>query len=160
MKKLIVCMAVALLAAPCFAQSKAETKFYKIDVAVRELEGGKVIGTRNYSMMINNSGQAAASIRTGDKVPVSSGKDGSFTYVDVGVNIDCQYVDIAGNEIVLRVTADVSGIVGTGTPPAINQTRWNSPVLIPLRKPTVVLVSDGASSKRQMQLELTATPMQ
>jgi hypothetical protein len=32
-------------------------------------------------------------------------------------------------------------------------------VIVPLKKPTVVFSSDDVASKRQMQLELTATPI-
>jgi hypothetical protein len=32
-------------------------------------------------------------------------------------------------------------------------------VIVPVKKPTVIFVSDDMSSKRQMQLELTATPI-
>jgi hypothetical protein len=37
--------------------------------------------------------------------------------------------------------------------------KWNAPVIVPLRKATVIFASDDPSSKRQMQLELTATPI-
>jgi hypothetical protein len=43
--------------------------------------------------------------------------------------------------------------------PVIRQVKWNAPVIVPLGKPTVIFSSDDPSSKRQMQLELTARPI-
>jgi hypothetical protein len=40
------------------------------------------------------------------------------------------------------------------------QNRWNAGAVVSLRKPTTLFTADGASGKRQMQLELTATPVQ
>ncbi len=42
----------------------------------------------------------------------------------------------------------------------IRQNRWSSSVIVPLKKPTLIFSSDDPASKRQMQLELTATPLQ
>jgi hypothetical protein len=43
--------------------------------------------------------------------------------------------------------------------PVIRQNRWSSNVVVPLKKPTLIFASDDATSKRQMQLELTAAPV-
>jgi hypothetical protein len=43
--------------------------------------------------------------------------------------------------------------------PVTRQNQWRSAVVIPVKKPTVVFSSDDVSSKRQLQLELTATPV-
>jgi hypothetical protein len=43
----------------------------------------------------------------------------------------------------------------------VRQAKWSSIVLIPIRKgPTVIFSSDDPASKRQLQLEVTATPLQ
>jgi hypothetical protein len=59
------------------------------------------------------------------------------------------------------VAAEVSSAAETPDAPApvIRQVKWNSPVIVPLGKPTVIFSSDDPSSKRQMQLELTARPI-
>jgi hypothetical protein len=41
----------------------------------------------------------------------------------------------------------------------IRQTKWSSNVIVPIGKPTVIFSSDDATTKGQMQLELTATAM-
>jgi hypothetical protein len=52
---------------------------------------------------------------------------------------------------------------GTLTPvmrqPVVRQNQWQAGVIVPLKKPTVVFSSDDLTTKRQMQVELTATPI-
>ena len=82
-----------------------------------------------------------------------------FTYVDVGVNIDVKRVTRVQDELMLDLIAETSGAVDGATPPIIRQTKWNSTVLIPIRKSVNVFSSDDPASKRQLQLDVTATPI-
>ena len=139
------------------------SKFYKLEFVVKEVEAGKVLNTRAYSMTVeaNATGGRASSIRTGTKVPYSSGAN-QWNYADVGVNIDCSSVRQAQRDLSLSVSADISsvqteaGASETSMRPIIRQNRWSSSVIVPLARPTVLFSSDDPASKRQMQLELTA----
>jgi hypothetical protein len=153
----------------CFAQNDIakpvaveQAKYYHLDFVIKELEDGKVTNSRHYSMMVLS--QTNGSIRTGDKVPVrtSSGESKLYTYLDVGVNIDCRQVRQVQDKLVLSVAVDISSVAGettSVTPPLIRNTKWSSEVTLPLNKPTVLFMSDDAAAKRQMQLELTGTPV-
>jgi hypothetical protein len=155
--------------AACFAQDATpETpKFYKLEFVVKELSGGKVTNSRTY-MTIGRAEHSNQSIRTGDKVPVSTG-GGGFTYIDVGVNIDITDIAQAANDLRMHVTADISSaekepVTAEPRPiqpnPIIRQTRWSSNVVLPLKRATVLFSSDSTASKSQTQLELTATMLQ
>jgi len=159
----------AVLAGHAFGQGETakpageEAKYFHLDFVVKELENGKVTNSRAYAMTIatDNSG---SSIRTGNKVPIptSSGSSSTFTYIDVGVNIDCRAAKQLGDQLALNVVAEVSTAATeppSGSPPLIRQTKWSSAAVVPLRKPTTIFSSDDPSSKRQTQLELTATPI-
>ncbi len=101
-----------------------------------------------------------SSIRTGSKVPVRSGTSiPQYQYVDVGVNIDSRNAREIQDQLALTVSADVSSYVAEAdaSAPLVRQTKWNSTVIVPFKKPTVIFSSDDPTSKRQMQLELTAT---
>jgi hypothetical protein len=139
-----------------------DMRVFKLDVVVREVEAGKVVSSRNYSVSLAQSSQTDASLRTGDRVPIPGSKEGQFSFLEAGTSIDFHYMQIRGNDLIIRVTADISSIVPSPNPsmPVVNTTRWNAPVIVPLRKPTIVFSSDSASTKRQMQLEITATPLQ
>jgi hypothetical protein len=160
--------------APGFSQddkaAAPEQKFYHLDFVVKELEGGKVTNARNYSMNIaTGKGAQGSSIRSGGKVPVQSGTlpigdktNVQFTYVDVGVNIDCRAAKELPDHLAMIVVSDVNSALHSSDhamPPVIRKTQWSSEVLIPLRKPTTIFSSDDAGTKIQMQLEVTATPL-
>ena len=135
-----------------------EPKLWKLDFVLEELSPPKPPVLRNYTLTVSSI-VPTGTVRTGDKVPVAA-KDGSWTFVDVGVNIDCR-VDYKSDETLhLFVTADISSIAGTGTPPLINQTKWSGEVKAPIGKSTTVFIADGSATKRQTKLEVTARPAQ
>jgi hypothetical protein len=168
MKFVMIALAATLFGSSCFAQLQEpkpdETaKYLRLDFTVKELDNGKVVAARTYSTISSAGPGSVCLIRTGDKIPVQSEK-GTTTYMDVGVNIDCNSLKIAGNQLTLHVTADISNQVtdpskGPEGLPVIRQNRWNSSVIVPLGKATTLFSFEGTTTKRQTQLELTATPI-
>jgi len=136
---------------------------------VKELEGGKVINSREYSTYLAGASKETAgtsSIRTGSKVPIASGPSSAFTqytYIDVGVNIDIRGDRVEDGKLYCFIKADITSI-DTSTnaesstfPKVVRQNLWSSPVFAPLGKPITLFSSDDVASKRTMQLEMTAT---
>src|SRR5712691_8359017 len=83
-------LALALMAGTSFAQNPEPPKFYKLDFVVKEVEGTKVLNARSYSITVSTDASSPhSSIRTGSKVPTPTGTTGQFTFIDLGVNIDC-----------------------------------------------------------------------
>jgi len=157
MKTILLLMAASL----CFGQTDEKAppqqKFYRFDFAVKEVDGGKVVGTKNYSSM----GKGSIMIRSGDKMPMTnrSATGREVTFLDVGTNIDCQVLSETATQLALRVSVDISN-PGDTNPPVVSQTKWNSNIIVPLRKPTVVFSSEGTTRKIQTQLEITVTPLE
>ncbi len=162
-------LTLALVAGACLAEDAAPTKFYKLDFVVKEVEGAKLLNARTYSVVVSTKSAApfaSVVIRTGSKVPVptQSAAPSTYNYLDVGVNIDCHEVREMQNGLSLQVEAEISSVLQESaapyaTPPTVRQNKWSSTVIVPLKKPTMVFSSDDATSKHQMQLELTATPI-
>ena len=155
-------VACGLLAATCGAQNPDGTKFYKLDFTVKDMEGARPMSSRTYSMVATTDGPNS-SVRAGSKVPIpaSPGSTQQFTFIELGVNIDCRLIKEVQNELSLNITAEISS-TGEATGPAsliIRQNKWSSSVIVPLRKPTLIFSSDDVTTKRQIQLELTATPI-
>ena len=134
---------------------------------MRETENEHVINSRSYSMIMSN-GMERNSMRTGEKVPFSSGSGGmtEWQQIDVGVNIDCRKLEDLGDRVALDVSAEVSSVVenqgGNSSPsprPIIRSNRWDSRVLLAQKQPTILFSSDDPASKRKMQLQLTVTPV-
>jgi len=168
--------AIAIALTTAFAQNPEPAKntepgkFYRLDFVVKEVEGGKVLNARAYSMMTAGDARETAAMRTGTKVPVNMGSTGtSFQYIDVGVNIDCRSIKEVQRDLSLYVAAEISSLPSepaqpttaaiTGMGPAVRQNRWSSWVIVPLKRSTPIFSSDDPTSKRQMQVELPVTPI-
>jgi len=150
---------IALAGVALAEEAAPPDKFYKLDFVMKEVEAGKVLNSRSYSVIISGRESDRASIRTGSKVPFNSGN--MVQYADIGVNIDCIHVHELGDNLTMQVEADLSNIPQEqpGNPPVVRQDKWNSMVIVPLRKPTTLFSSDDPASRQQVQLELTATPI-
>ena len=167
MKLTISCAAMLLTAGVCAAQSDKAAepaKYFHLDFAVKDLDGGKVVSTRHYTTttMTGDSTPYNCTIRSGSKMPIptsSGGVSQQITYVDVGVNIDCRSAREIGTSLGISVSAEISNAAPTANQPVIRQTKWSSNVIVPIGKPTVIFSSDDVTSKGQMELELTATPI-
>jgi hypothetical protein len=167
-KLAITCGAIILTAGICVGQGEGakppaeEPKYFHLDFVVKELEGRKVINARHYSTTAATADHTCT-IRSGNKVPVQTGGSGpesiQFTYIEVGVNIDCRSAKEIDGSLALSVTADISTAVNAAKQPMIRQTKWSSNVIVPIGNATVIFSSDDVASKGQMQLELTATPV-
>jgi hypothetical protein len=60
---------------------------YRVDFSLNELEDGKKINTRQYSVNVNSD--ESNEIKIGTRVPVES-KEEEFQYLDVGTNVWCR----------------------------------------------------------------------
>lgn len=127
---------------------------YRLDFSVKELEDGKTINTRQYSLNLN--ADDANEIKIGTRVPVETGQ-GNFQYIDVGTNIWCR-IGERSDGIPLSVRAEISNFAipdqATGHP-VIRQLKINASTLALLGKPMTVGSVDDPNSKRQFQLEVT-----
>jgi hypothetical protein len=135
------------------------TEAYKLDFSVGELEDGKRINTRLYSMNLNSNDRNE--IKIGTRVPVEESQ-GQFTYIDVGTNIEARLSDLKG-PLELSVRAEISNFAmpdqasGHEAHPIIRQLRISASTLVVPGRPMIIGSVDDPNSKRQFQLEVTAT---
>lgn len=155
--------------------------YYRLDFVVQELSAeGKPTNSRAYTCTIGTSrsdrSEQSFYIRTGNRVPILTGAyapkggvenkfDTEFQYIDVGVNISAQSAHEVGNQLALYLKTEISSLAPEPSPtagndPVIRQNSWQSLVLIPLSKPTVVFKSDDLDTKGGTQVVITATPLQ
>ena len=138
-------------------------KFFKLDFAVKELDAGKVISSHTYSIRAATGQPGGASVRTVSKVPSMVSSSAQVTYLEVGINFDVRHFKEMDGDVSLELVADISSIAEDPTAlaksPIIRQNKWNSIVTAKVGKPTVLFTSDDVSSKRQMTVEMTATPV-
>src|SRR5271157_3360896 len=77
---------------------------YRLDFSVNELEDGKRINTRQYSMNLNAND--SNEIKIGTRVPVEP-KAGEFQYIDVGTNISGR-LQMRNGQLALHVSTEIS----------------------------------------------------
>ena len=133
---------------------------YRLDFSVNELEDGKKINTRQYSLNLN--ADDANEVKIGTRVPVESGPE-QFQYLDVGTSIWCR-IGERPDGIPMSVRADISNfaIPEQGTHesrPVVRQFKINASTLALPGKPMVIGSVDDPNSKRQFQLEVTVTKL-
>jgi hypothetical protein len=172
MKKLLtIAFLAGTLGTPSFTQSEkgaatdntttTNEKFYRLDFSAREVDGERIINNREYSTMVSNA-RTQSSIRTGAHVPISTG-GGGWQNVNVGVDIDCKGAQEIGNQFQLSVRADINSVVENNEKgserPITRSNSWESDIVVPLRRPTLLFSSDDPATKRKMQLVLTVTPV-
>src|SRR5579864_1445559 len=156
---------------PATADNKAKAErpekpvhAYRIDFSIHELEDGKKINTRHYSMDPNSG--PWSEIKIGTRVPVVSEslsnkpEVSQFQYLDVGTNINCR-LEERGDQLALEVHADFSNIASTSEQhspqPIIRQIKISGSTLAEAGKPVAIGAVDDPNSNRTFQLEATVT---
>jgi hypothetical protein len=145
---------------PAAAEREKPVHAYRLDFSVNELEDGKKINSRQYSLNLN--ADDANEVKIGTRVPVDSGHE-QFQYLDVGTSIWCR-IGERSEGIPMAVRADISNfaIPDQGTHesrPVIRQFKINASTLALPGKPMVVGSVDDPNSRRQFQLEVTVTKL-
>jgi len=129
---------------------------YRLDFSVHEVENGKRINTRNYTMLLMHN--ARGSLRSTSKVPVTT--RGGTKYMDAGLNLDCVLRE-EGSLLKLHTTVEIesflSGDANEGMQrfPVIREVRAEVSALVRLGKSTIIAKIDDTSSNRRYELEVT-----
>jgi hypothetical protein len=137
---------------------------YRLDFSINELEDGKKINMRRYSMNLTDRVGPERSLKIGTRVPVQS-EQGKFEYIDIGTNINARLTTWE-TPTGLDVNAEISSFPASnegrtsGTPPLIRQLRIEGSTVVILDKPMIIGSVDDPDSKRSFQLEVIVTKLQ
>jgi hypothetical protein len=131
---------------------------YRVDFAINELEDGKRVNARQYSMNLRGDDRNQLSI--GTQVPVEK-EEGKFEYMEIGTEINCRLLETSEG-LAVEVRAAISNITSSPdrTPhaaPVVRRFKIAGSGLLQPGKPLVLGSVDDPNSKRQFQLEVTAT---
>lgn len=148
------------------------TTAYRLEFVLSEISEGKKTNSRSYSLLVQGSNQLNK-LRSGARVPVVTNQlskasnptfPTQFQYFDVGMSIDCRVREQNGS-LLLNTTIDSSSFAqpmpneSSIDQPVIHQLKADVETLVGLGKPTVIASMDDPTSKRQFQLEVTATKL-
>ncbi len=147
---------------------------YRIEFSISELEAGKRLNTRAYTLMARDREWAKTDMST--RVPVVTGSSQAanggpgintqFQYLDVGLSFSL-YPRQTGDHIVLDgrlsmtsfAPADEAKLVNTAAVPApvLRRVSTDFQAAVQSGKQTTVALLDDITSKKQYQLEATVT---
>lgn len=149
------------------AATEESVDAYRLDISFNELEDGKKLNTRHYS--IDLTGGRPNEIKIGTRVPVVSSSSSSgnaseqYQYIDLGTHMWAQLIS-RGSE--LHITGDISSLdtsagpeVNTRLGPVIRQIRIEGSTALVIGKPILIGSADDPNSKREFQLEVTMTKL-
>lgn len=149
------------------AQSKG-VQAYRLDFSLNELDDGKKVNTRHYTMNLM-PGQPDT-IKIGTRVPVATGPRNTnnplvstqFQYIDVGTRID-GHVFGPDAQPQLHVSSEISNVDSAEADqlpaPLIREIRIEGTTLLVVGKPILIGSVDDPNSKRQFQLEVMVTQL-
>ena len=159
-------LAAALLAPACagYAQERPDTAVYKAEFNIHDGTDAAAKNGRRYSMVLNGTSKGV--LKVGNRVPVAtSSTQGQYTYIDLGVNIDCDIRDQNGR-LNLRANVDISTVVppdknAASVPPnpTISQIKLNIDSGVTAGKPVVVAAFDDPVTGQKFEVQATITKM-
>ena len=135
---------------------------YRLDFSINELEGGKMINTRRYSMNLTDD-SGGGDLKIGSRVPVGT-EEGKIQYVDVGTSIYAHFATWL-TPVTLFVHAEISSFATPDDakqdshPPLLRQMRISGSTVLIAGKPMIVGTVDDPNSNRSFQLVVTATKL-
>jgi len=134
---------------------------YRVDFSINELEDGKKLNTRRYSMNLTDD-NTQQELKIGTRVPVEA-EQGKFDYVDVGTTIRARLAQFK-LPMSLDVHADISNFATPeeatrGGRPLLRQMVISGNTTAILDKPIVIGSVDDPNSRREYQLEVTLTKL-
>src|SRR4029077_15048803 len=152
-------LVAAMLAPLAAAQPNRAGHTYKVDFTIRDSGDASGKSGRKYSLLVNS--RVKANFRIGNRVPMANSNapgSNSFTYVDVGTNIDV-VVDEIDNAIGMHADIDMSGAVNAeknpNANPTISQIKLNIDTTVLPGKPTIVASFDDPITSRKFDVEAT-----
>ena len=144
------------------APTQTPVDAYHLDFSLNELQNGKKINSRQYSMNVSND-SSPKTLKIGTRVPVD-GENGKFDYIDVGTSITAQMVSWQ-TPLGVDIYVDISNFAnpdevlhGNGRP-LLRQMRISGRMPVVLNKPMVVGSVEDPNSDHQFQLEVTVTKL-
>jgi hypothetical protein len=142
--------------------SANQQAFYKLDFVLRELEDGKTVNVRNYSLLARAGDWQQ--LRVGTSVPTTTESTRVDNKEAIGLSVDCRIVPSSDGTAVLVTKADITTSVANHAEKLdadkaqpIHHVQMNTSAPVTLGKSVVLSGVDELSSKHRFELEVTVT---
>jgi hypothetical protein len=182
MKKLLILILTFLAAGTMAAQDtpkstekpdkdvvvkKAAIPNYKMAFSIYELQEGKKINQRDYSLLLEANDRGANTLKIGTKVPIDAANGGT-TYADVGFELRCSAIETVNGKLAVGVDITITNFAvpeqntdprTAGSRPVLRGVTQRVGTVVTPGKPQILTSMDDVNSNKRMQVELTATKM-
>jgi hypothetical protein len=144
---------------------QAAAPVYKLALVIYELQDGKRVNQRDYSLMIQADSRGGNTLKIGTKVPIDAG-NGQVTYADVGFTMECSAIETVNNKLAVSISMELSNFAvpeqnsdprTAGSRPVLRAVTQRVRTYLTAGKPQVVTSMDDVNSNKRMQVEVTAT---
>ena len=142
--------------------------YYRLDFVIRELDGEKLVDTRNYSLWVQSG--IANSTSAGSEVPypsssfsdTGSGTTRSISYRSIGVTISCRVKeDNEGPQLESKLNiSDVLPPEQDSDPPTFRKITLDSRALLSLGKQTTIGIVEDPASRRRYEVNVITTKLE
>ena len=138
---------------------------YRLDYVFSELQDGKRINARSYTILLRAMDKAV--VKIGSRVPIVTGstKEGGtqIQYLDIGMSIDGRIGQELGSGVELITSVDQESLApeqpgeNRSGDPVIRQLKYQTENTVPLGKQTLLGSADELDGTRRLEIEVTAT---
>lgn len=146
---------------------KAAVPTYKMAFSIYELQDGKKINQRDYSLLVDANDHGLNTLKIGTKVPIDAG-NGGITYADVGFELRCSAVETVNGKLAVGVDITITNFAipeqntdprTAGSRPVLRGVTQRVGAVVNPGKPQILTSMDDVNSNKRMQVELTATKL-
>jgi hypothetical protein len=145
-------------------EAKPPDSYYKLNLAIYELDDGKRINQREYSMIRGTKGGPPATIRVSTRVPIYV-EEKKLQYIDAGLEIRCWLKEPLVGKLPVQCDINISNFVleqqfadpKNSAGPMLRTANVGTETIVTPGKPTVIANIDDVNSKKRTQIEVTAT---
>ena len=138
---------------------------YKVAISIFELQDGKRINQRDYSLLLQGDDRGSNKLKIGTRAPISVDND-KITYADVGFDVDCSLSETPNNKVAIRLDLNLTSFAipeqntdprTAGLRPVLRGVTEHVRAILTPGRPQVVASVDDVNSNKRMQVEVTAT---
>jgi hypothetical protein len=140
--------------------------FYKLSFAIYELDDGKRMNQRDYSIIGKTNSAPPISARVWTRLPMYS-EEKKVTYVNGGLEIRCSLKDVTAGRVQASCDFEITSFVlpeqavdaRSNVPgvPILRTTSTSTWAVLTPGKPAIISSIDDVNSKKRTQIEVTAT---
>jgi hypothetical protein len=168
-KALAVAMLLVVLGTMAWAQANPPkppeprmTAVYKLDFVIAEVEDGKRVNSRTYTLMAKDNAWATTNAST--RVPVTTGTGGTggqqIQYTDVGLSLRFRFRE-EGDYVIVEGNTNIESFAipeqATSGMPVTRRISSDVAAAVVPGKPTIISSVDDTNTKKRYQVEVTAT---